>query len=337
MSKSFARVLVATLAFAIATQTAAWADPIVMKIGTATAGDAADSQFMLMTLFKKDVEADSKGRISVQLYPNSELGSIPREIEGVQFGAIQGFVGAPEFLVGVDERYQLLSVPGVFHSVDQFYKTVEDPQFNKAFLDLGADKGLKGIGVTYAVPASIISRKPIVKPSDIAGMKIRTLAGPLQSGMIHVLGATAVPMPLDQVLPGLQQGVIDAVLAGLTIGSTFKYYTVAKYLVELNQPYVGTIMVISKTWFDQLPPDLQKIVSADGQKAAHDAFAPTVRIVEQARQDWVNGGGQDVQLTALQQAALTASLTNVAADAFKDKPASLQFYSLLTSTASRYK
>lgn len=144
------RSLVLCLAFVLGTPGAAFADPIVMKIGTATNGNANDSQFTLMTLFKKYVEADSKGRITVQLYPDSQLGSIPREIENVQFGAIQAFVGAPEFLVGVDERFQLLSAPGVFHSVDQFYKTVEDPQFNKAFLALGADKGLKGIAVTYA-------------------------------------------------------------------------------------------------------------------------------------------------------------------------------------------
>jgi TRAP-type C4-dicarboxylate transport system substrate-binding protein len=335
--RGLSRLFALTLALIVAAPAAASADPIVMKIGTATSGNAHDSQFMLMTLFKKDVEADSKGRIAVQLYPDSELGSIPRQIENVQFGAIQGFVGAPEFLVGVDERFQILSVPGVFHSVDQFFRTAEDPQFNKAFLDLGADKGLKGIAVTYAVPASIISRKPIAKPDDIAGMKVRTLAGPLQGGMMHVLGATGVPMPLDQVLPGLQQGVIDAVLAGLTIGSTFKYYTVAKYLIEVNQPYVGTLMVVSKTWFDQLPPDLQRIVTADGARVARDAYLPTVRIVEQARQDWIAGGGTDVQLTAAQQAGLTSRLSNVATDAFKDKPAVLQFYNLLTSTAARYK
>lgn len=183
----------------------------------------------------------------------------------------------------------------------------------------------------------MISRKPIARPDDIAGMKVRTLAGPLQGGMIHVLGATGVPMPLDQVLPGLQQGVIDAVLAGLTIGSTFKYYTVAKYLLKVNQPYVGNLMVVSKTWFDQLPPDLQNIVTADGGRVARDMYAPTVRIVEQSRQDWIAGGGTDVQLTAAQQAELSGRLSKVATDAFKDKPAVLQLYGLMTSTASRYK
>jgi TRAP-type C4-dicarboxylate transport system substrate-binding protein len=94
--RTLTRSLVLCLAFVMGAQGAASADSIVMKIGTATNGNANDSQFMLMTLFKKYVEADSKGRITVQLYPDSQLGSIPRQIENVQFGAVQAFVGAPD-------------------------------------------------------------------------------------------------------------------------------------------------------------------------------------------------------------------------------------------------
>jgi TRAP-type transport system periplasmic protein len=331
------KALLLSLIWIFGSASAAWADPVVMKIGTATIGEKSDSQFMLMSLFKTAVERDSKGRIAVQLYPNSQLGSIPRQIEGLQFGSIQGYVGAPEFLTGVDERFQMLSAPGVFRSVAQFYKTLEDPQFNRAFLDLGAEKGIKGIGLTYAVPASIYSRRPLQKPSDVAGMKIRTLAGPLQSGEVQLLGGAAIPMPLDQVLIALQQGAIDGVLAGVTIGSTFKYYTVAKYMLEINQPYVATIMIVSKTWFDQLPADLQKIVSEDGQRVAREAFGPTQQIVGRARRDWIAGGGQLVELTAAQQNQLSDQLSKVGPDVFKDKPPLMRLYDLMLATANRYR
>ena len=65
------------------------------------------------------VEKDSGGRIKGEIYPASQLGPIPRQIEGVQFGSIQGWMGPPEFLVGVDERYEALSAPGLFSSHDQ--------------------------------------------------------------------------------------------------------------------------------------------------------------------------------------------------------------------------
>jgi len=56
-------------------------------------------------------------------------------------------MGPPEFLNGVDERYQVLSAPAVFTSLEQAQRTAQDPVFNKLFLGLGADKGLKGVTV----------------------------------------------------------------------------------------------------------------------------------------------------------------------------------------------
>src|SRR6202048_839895 len=92
--------------------TAARADDktYVMKLGTATINE---SQHEWCKRFGAMVEKDSGGRIKGEVYPASQLGAIPREIEGVQFGAIQGYVGPPEFLVGIDERYEVLSAPGL--------------------------------------------------------------------------------------------------------------------------------------------------------------------------------------------------------------------------------
>ncbi len=81
-----------------------------MKLGTATINDA---QHEWLKRFVAKVEKDSGGRIKGEIYPASQLGPIAREIEGVQFGAIQGYIGPPEFLAGVDRRYEVLSAPGL--------------------------------------------------------------------------------------------------------------------------------------------------------------------------------------------------------------------------------
>jgi TRAP-type C4-dicarboxylate transport system substrate-binding protein len=77
---------------------------------------------------------DQKGEV----YPASQLGSIPRQIEGTQFGSIQGWIGPPEFLVGVDERYEALSAPGLFASREQDVRVINDPPVNDMMLGLGA-------------------------------------------------------------------------------------------------------------------------------------------------------------------------------------------------------
>jgi len=89
--------------------------PIVMKLGTQTLNDA---QHEWMKIFSRLVESGSNGRIKPELYPGSQLGTAPRMIEGTQFNSIQGFVAPPEFLSGVDSRFEVLGSPGLFKNVD---------------------------------------------------------------------------------------------------------------------------------------------------------------------------------------------------------------------------
>jgi TRAP-type C4-dicarboxylate transport system substrate-binding protein len=76
--------------------------------------------------------------MKAEIYPASQLASIPRQIEGAQLGSIQIVLSAPEFLVGVDPRFELLAAPGMFHNDDQVIKAITDPEFANAFLAIGA-------------------------------------------------------------------------------------------------------------------------------------------------------------------------------------------------------
>ncbi len=107
------------------------------------------------------VEKDSGGRIKGEIYPASQLGPIPRQIEGVQFGSIQAWIGPPEFLVGVDKRYEALSAPGLITSLDQMVKVINDPAVQKLMFELGANKGLEGVGFAPIGPSSIVMRKEV--------------------------------------------------------------------------------------------------------------------------------------------------------------------------------
>src|SRR5580704_9496851 len=88
--------------------------PIVMKIALATLDDVLHQY---AKNYAAAVEKDSVGRIKVQIYPASQLGSIQRQAEGVQFGAIECQIIAPEFLVGIDERFEVLGAPGLVTSM----------------------------------------------------------------------------------------------------------------------------------------------------------------------------------------------------------------------------
>jgi TRAP-type C4-dicarboxylate transport system substrate-binding protein len=119
----------------------------VMKVTTPTINDGPH---LLAKNFAAAVERESGGRIKGEVYPASQLGSIPRQIEGVQFGAIQAAVIPPEFFVGVDERFEVMAAPGLVTSLQHGQRVAADPAVLKLMLGLGANKGLHGRNVHRA-------------------------------------------------------------------------------------------------------------------------------------------------------------------------------------------
>ena len=222
----------------------------VMKLGLATINDA---QHEWCKRFVAMVEKDSGGRIKGQIYPASQLGPIPREIEGVQFGAIQGYIGPPEFLVGVDNRFEIMSAPGLITDMAHGVRVTGDPQLQKLMFGLGANKGIHGVALFVSQPSVDHLRDPIRHLADIKGKKLRVLAADMQQEMIKRLGGSPVAMTLGDVLPAIQQGAIDGAVLALTVDTTMQYYDAAKYITTTGQPFIFSMAFLSKKWFDALP------------------------------------------------------------------------------------
>ena len=293
------------------------ANPIIMKLSTAT---VHDTQQEWLDRFAAAVEKDSGGRIKGEVFPASQLGAIPRQIEGVQFGSIQGWVGPPEFLVGVDQRYEVLSAPGLFYSRDQYLRTINDPTVRDLVLGLGASKGLLGVGIFPIGPSSIITRKPIHALADYSGLKIRVLASPFQLELIKRMGGSPIAITLADVLPALQQGAIDGSLTTITQYTTLHYIDAAKYVVETGQPYVSSIAVLSKKWFDGLPPDLQKIVHDDAAKVSTDIVPYITQFFDAQRKVWTDSGGSLTTLPPADQEAFMKKISSIGLDLSESKP-----------------
>jgi TRAP-type C4-dicarboxylate transport system substrate-binding protein len=338
--KSVKKCLVAAIALAIAAFATAVASraqdakTYVMKLSTATLND---TQHEWMKRFAAAVEKDSGGRIKGEVYPASQLGSIPRQIEGTQFGAIQAWIGPPEFLVGVDERYEALSAPGLFASQQQDDRVIADPAVRDMMLGFGANKGLVGIGLLPLAQSAIVTVKPVHHLADFKGMKIRVLASPFQLEMIKRLDASPVAMSLADVLPALQQGAIDGALGTVPVFGPLHYIDAAKYVIEIGQPYVNTIAVMNKKWLEALPADLQKIVRDDAA-ATDKQIVPFVDTFDEAqRKAWTDHGGELTSLPPDEQAAFLKNISDIGDTLSKDKPALNQAVHVAIDAAARNK
>ncbi len=304
----------------------------VMKISGPTINDAPH---LFMKNYAAAVEKDSGGRIKPEVYPASQLGSIPRQIEGTQFGAIQATNIPPEFFVGVDERFEVMAAPGLVDSMEHGQRLAADPAVLKLMLGLGANKGLHGVGLYMAQPSCIISKTPIRHLADFKGKKIRIFASQFQTAAFERLGATPVAMTLGDVLPALQQGAIDGAVAGIGVFVNMHFHDAAKYVVETNQPAIFIVLEVSQKWYDSLPKDLQQIVDRDGLSESHAINAPALKMYLDQRKAWVANGGELISLPPSEQAELMHLLSSVGDDVSKSKPALREAYRIVADVAQR--
>ena len=146
----------AALALTLSLGAASAQDKIyTMKISLPTLNDPS---YFFAKSYAAALEKDSGGRIKPEIYPASQLGAIPRQIEGTQFGAIQCAIIPPEFFVGVDERFELMAAPGLVDSMDHGQRLAADPEVKKLMFGLGADKGLRGVAMFMNAPSSVIAK-----------------------------------------------------------------------------------------------------------------------------------------------------------------------------------
>jgi TRAP-type C4-dicarboxylate transport system substrate-binding protein len=305
-----------------------------MKITTPTINAAPD---LYARNLAAALEKDSGGRIKAQVYPASQLGSIPRQIEGTQFGSIQCAVIPPEFFVGVDQRFEVLAAPGLLSSVAQGQRVAADPAVLKLMLGLGANKGLRGAGLFFAEPAEVVSKKAIRHLADFKGKKLRIFASEFQSVAFQRLGATPVAMSPADVLPAIQQGALDGAAFGVQLLSGLHFYDSVKYVTMTSHSAIFIFVALSKKWYESLPPDLRELVDRDAAREAAAINPQAVDILNGARKTWVNNGGELINLPPQEQADMLKTLSSVGEDVAASKPAIKEAYQIVKEASDRLK
>ena len=334
---TIARTIAAGGAFAVSLALALGAaqaqdQTFVMKISTPTIHDIPDT---FARNYGAALEKDSGGRIKVEVYPASQLGAIPRQIEGTQFGAIQCEVVPPEFMSGIDDRFGLMAAPGLVDSAQHGQRVAADPAVLKLMLSLGADKGLHGAALFMAESSILVTRDPIHHLADFKGKKLRIFASKFQSESLSRLGATPVAMSLGDVLPAIQQGAIDGAITGMGPIANMHFVDAAKFVTMTNQPTIFIIAEVSQKWYDSLPKDLQQLIDKDAaeQSIAINPIAIDFRGKTEA--SYAASGGEEIKLPPDEQASMMKTLASVGADVSKANPQLAEGYKIVTDAATR--
>ena len=305
----------------------------VMKFGTATMNEG---QHQFLKLYKEQVEQASGGRVEVQIYPNSQLGPIPREIEGVQLGSIQGYIGPVDFFVGVDPRFGVFSAPMIFRDDANAAATVEDPAVQKAMFALLTPKRMTGIATLSLGASDYGAKKPILRLSDFAGKKLRINGTALERQKMAKLGATGIGMPLSEVVPALDQGTIDGTISGISVFVAFKMNDLLKTITITNDTYINSIAVVSSSWLATLPPDLKKVIIDGGAAVQGKTQQWQFDFAKKLVSDWTALGGTVHMLAPDDLAKMKTLLAPVADQVTKDQPAVHQMLEMVRTAAAKH-
>lgn len=314
--------------------TSAVAQTVTMKMASATINDV---QHEWLKRFEAEIKPKVGDKLKVEIYPASQLGAIPRMVEGVVLGNIESFVTPTSFLVGTEAKFQVFDAIGLFQSPEQLGKVLADPVYRTRALAIGESKGVKGIGIFFNSPAVVLSRKPIRTLADFKGQKIRVFATPLQIEPMKALGATPVPMALNEVMPALQSGAIDGLLAGIPVLTPMKFYDAAKAVTEIHPSIVVSTVVVNKKWFDGLPADLQKAITDAGAAVDKGSFEVASGIIDRASKGWTANGGQLLKLPAAEQAKMMTDLRALGSEILGKNAAVKAEYDELVKVVDRTK
>lgn len=299
--------------------TAATAQDFTMKLSSPTNNDA---NLRWMESFAERVEQRSEGRIDVELYPANQLGQIPATVEGVTFGTIEATLPSTGFFIGLDPRFEIFDLPGLFKDIDHAQRALADPELIARYTDFGAAAGLRTIGVYANAPMAIVSKDPVTKPEDMDGMKLR-IAGQatLQSQPFQTYGAAPVSMALGETLPGLQTGTIDGMLASIPVYTTFKFYDVAQQMTILPETFLTVAIVANEDFLNRIGPDLESIVMQAAQEASEEANAWTDAELANQKAIWVENGGTIHEWNDADTAAWLNTIAQVLPKAIDENPA----------------
>ena len=256
--------------------------PIVIKFSHVVAPDTPKGAGA--DKFKELAEKYTKGKVKVEVYPNSTLYKDKEEVEALQLGAVQML--APSLAkfgpLGVKE-FEVFDLPYILPDTAALRRVTQGEVGKSLFAKLET-KGIKGLAYWDNGFKDMTDNKPLREPADFRGQKMRIQSSKVLEAQFKALGALPQVIAFSDVYQALQTGVVDGSENTPSNIYTQKHYEVQKYLTLSNHGYIGYAVIVNKKFWDGLPADIRgeldqamkestDFVNSQAQKDNDDALA----------------------------------------------------------------
>lgn len=239
-----------------------------LSIGYTTAANDNDPYHITALKFKEIVEEKTEGRIVVNEYPSSQLGSEPEMWEGMQIGTCDMAVMTNAYVSSYIPANGTLDLPFIFENAEQA-RTILDGDYGQSLIDNMEGSGVTLLAFSEGGFRQLCTRdKSIQTPADLAGLKIRSMETTIYLAAYKSLGVNATPMAWGELLTALQQGTVDGCDAPLSVLYTNGFPDICKYINNVNLFYSSLPICISTSVLNGLSAEDQQILKDAAVEAA---------------------------------------------------------------------
>jgi tripartite ATP-independent transporter DctP family solute receptor len=217
----------------------------------------------------RKLEAATNGRIKFQMFPGSVLGGEKEMIEQTQVGAIQILRTSLGPVGPVVPEVNVFNMPFVFRDPAHMRKVIDGP-IGQEVLDKISASPAKLVALAWmdGGSRSLYTKKPVRKPDDLKGQKIRMMGNPLFVDTMNAMGGNGISMGYGEVFTAIQTGVVDGAENNPPTLLTANHYQAgAKYYTQTNHLIIPEILVMSKVSWDKLTPADQALFKKFGREA----------------------------------------------------------------------
>jgi C4-dicarboxylate-binding protein DctP len=243
--------------------------PVVIKFSHVVAENTPKGKGALK--FKEIAESRAKGRVKVEIYPNSQLFKDGEEMQMLQLGNVQmlapsvskfGPLGAREF--------EIFDLPYLFDNYDELHTVTSGPIGQALFKKLES-KGILGLAYWDNGFKVMSANKPLRTPADFRGLKMRIQSSKVLDAQMRALGATPQVMAFSEVYQALQTGVVDGTENPPSNLYTQKMNEVQKYVTRSDHGVIEYAVIVNKKFWDGLPADLRATLEGAMKEATQYA------------------------------------------------------------------
>lgn len=253
-------------------------------------------QYKALKDFGDKLDKETNGQYKVEISPNALLGDQRAATELVQNGVIQMAVVGNPVVENFNKDFAVIGLPYIYDSIDHQKNVFLSGKLDELFKSVSKN-GFEVVGAYTAGARSIYTNKPIEKPEDLKGYKVRVMQSDTMKKMVDLMGGVGTPMAQGEVYTAIQQGVLEGGENNEVTYADLKHYEVAKYFSYTNHLMVPDLIIINDKVYNGMTKENKDIFDKLVKESVDLEFKAWAENVEAAKKLAQENGAQFIELS----------------------------------------